>query len=391
MNTRERILVIAVSGLLVAIGLQYGLGKYRSAKQRRDNQITQLTQQLALAQERRLLGEEAIARMNDLQTRSLPSDLELARSEYSSLLTAMGTAAGLNNLAVSHISDTPNGDLYKQMTFQVGGSGDLEELVWMLHAFHSNDYLHRIRSLTVRPTTGGDTLNIAMDVEALALSSAPSDLQPPPAPSPAVAASVEPYNDVILNRNFFAPPNRAPQFAAKDSVEAVLGKEFSYTAEFSDPDGHAVQYTLVSDAPQGVQLDAESGRLRLTPEQVGKIELTVRATDQGLPAKSSEQKLVINVVDPPVEPEPKPQFDEASQTTLTAVVQSRGDWTAWLTPRTKGESITVQQGDDFQIGSLQGKVVEVHQHGVVLEVDGRRFTLRPGGNLGEAVQASDVN
>lgn len=391
MNKRERMLVIAVSGLFLAVGLQYGLSKYRAAKQRRDVQISSLQQQLTLAQERQLMGEEAMARMGDLQTRSLPSDLELARSEYSSLLTEMGTAAGLNDLRVSFMNRTPSGDLYDRFHFQVSGTGDLEELVWMLHAFHSKDYLHRISSLSVTPATGKNTLSIGMDIEALALSTAPPDLQPPPGPSPAVDPAVEAYKDVILNRNFFAPPNRAPEFAAKASVEAVLGEDFSYVAEFSDPDGHLVQYTLVSDSPEGVEIDDQSGRLRLKPERVGKIELTVRATDQGLPARSSEQTLVINVVDPPQGPKPKPEFDEASQTTLTAVVQSRGDWTAWLTPRTKGESIPVRQGDDFEIGSLHGTVVEVHHRGVVLEVDGRQFTLRPGGNLGEAVQASDLN
>jgi hypothetical protein len=113
----------------------------------------------------------------------------------------------------------------------------------------------------------------------------------------------------------------------------------------------------------------------------------VRATDNGYPTRSTDQELKIKVVPPPPPPPaepPKLAFDDSTQTVLTGLVHGRNDWTAWMHVRTKNQTLKLRVGDQFEIGSLKGKVIEVTPRFVELEIDDRRFTLKPNGILKEA-------
>ena len=98
---------------------------------------------------------------------------------------------------------------------------------------------------------------------------------------------------------------------------------------------------------------------------------------------------MVRVVDPPPPPEPppeKPKFDDASQTVLTALVQGGDEWTAWMNVRTRGKTLKLREGDQFEIGSVRAKVVSVRPKFVELEIEeDRRFTLKMDGVLREAV------
>ncbi|MCH1494444.1 MAG: hypothetical protein L7U72_04380, partial [Rubripirellula sp.] len=70
-----------------------------------------------------------------------------------------------------------------------------------------------------------------------------------------------------------------------------------------------------------------------------------------------------------------------SQTVLTALVQGRNEWTAWLHVRTKDETIKLKVGDSFEIGTVKGSVKSVNARSVILDVEGNDIELRPSGNL----------
>jgi hypothetical protein len=113
-----------------------------------------------------------------------------------------------------------------------------------------------------------------------------------------------------------------------------------------------------------------------------------------VPAQSIRQTFDLAVVVPPPPaaptptPPPTPEFDDATQTVLTALVQGSGDWTAWMKVRTQGTTLKLKPGDDFKIGLLSGTVVDVNSRFVTLEIDGKRFELRPAGNLAEAAKTA---
>lgn len=389
MTQRERVLAGGVGAIMLILALQWGFGKYRAAMQARETRLFTLNDQISNRQLKQFEGALAERRMGEYVTRSLPSDLERAQFAYNQFLLGLVSEAGLAGASAKPVTMNTAPGPYTQLNFNVSGSGDLKQLVELLYRFHRQNYLHRIQSLTVRKVRG--QLSIDMDVQALALDAAPPQAPPPTEPAPRVAETIDFYLEPILNRNPLAPPNRPPSFAAERSAEAVVGKEFTYVARFEDPDeGQQLRYSLVGDPPEGVTLDEESGALQITPEEVGKIDLTLRATDDGWPAKKSEEQIVINVVEPPEE-EPEPAaFDEAKQTVLTALTQSKGEWTAWLHVRTSGETLYLREGDTFEVGQLSGKVVEVNSSYAVLEYEGDRFVLRHDVTLAEAVQSSKL-
>ncbi len=393
MTQRERILTIAVGGVLLLLTLQWGFNRFRDARSQRDIQIGRLESELQTAEGIQRMGLMATDRMAGFISRSLPSNGDEAVNAYMEWLYTLMEASGVSGTDVKSLNSTASGDLYRAYTYRVSANGDLEEMVWLLHAFHRTDYLHRIRSLTVKPVRGSDQLTLSMTIEVLSMNEA-AEKQPAPAePSPMVDDDVDLYVEAILNRNFFSPPNQPPRFAGSRKVEAVVNSDFSFVPAFEDPDGDEVSLRLTGDVPEGVQIDERSGRIRLRRSELGELTLTVEARDSGRPARVVQQTLLVNVVEAPPPPE-KPKttaFDDATQSFVTALIYSRGSWEAWVTVRTKGEKLELRAGDEFSVGELSGKVIDVTQKFVELEVDDRRFPVGLAGNLADAAKKSLVD
>jgi len=195
-----------------------------------------------------------------------------------------------------------------------------------------------------------------------------------------------------MNRNFFEPPNGAPQYTGRPEIEAIVARDSPVPLTFKDPEGHQIRYEFVETPPEFVRLDEPSGTLHIKSDEKREFQIQVRAIDDGYPRRTTEQTLTVKVVDPPpppVAPPPKLAFDDATQTVLTALVQGRDEWTAWMHVRTRDTTLRLKVGDGFEIGSLKGKVVDVTPRYVTLEIDGRRFTLKPSGNLSEAAKRAE--
>jgi hypothetical protein len=388
MTQRERILSIAIAGLFLLIGLNWGFNKYRTAVKDRRNQIDNLTSKQQQLVESQLQGEYANRQMGAYIDRSLPGDIERAQSNYQQWLLNTVKANRLRSAFVDPTgSPVPVGDLYHKLSFRVSGSSDVPNFIDLLHEFYAKDYLHRIRSLELTPNRSGD-FSVELTIDAIALMAAPKNAAEPPDTSWRVDADVAAYRDPILNRNLYEPPNQAPRYTGNKTLEAVVGRDSPLPLTFKDPEDHRIEYSLAGEIPDFVSLDSRSGTLRVNSGEKGEFKVLVNVVDQGFPPQSTEQELLVKVVDPPPPPkppEPKPEFDDASQTVLTALVQGGDDWTAWMNVRTRGKTLKLRVGDEFEIGSVKGKVVDVTARFVELEVeDDRRFTLKPAGILREA-------
>lgn len=388
MTERERLLSILVGGLLAITVVWWGFGKYKTAVKTRENQIAQLQQEQARLNEQRLQGEYANRQMGEYMIRSLPGDPERAQSRYQQWLLDLVEAHDLSKALVDANSSRSIGGLYQLLDFRVRGNSDVPNLIGLLHAFYEKDYLHRIRDMSIRRTREGD-FQVEMSIDAIALLAAPIDLPAREEPSWRVDGDVAAYLDPIMNRNLYEPPNNAPRFGGRPEVEAVVGRETPVPLPFNDPEGHSIRYELVDGPSDLVRLDELSGTLRVLSDRTHEFDVTVRAIDSGYPNQVSEQRLTVKVVEPPPPPPeapPKLAFDDATQTVLTALVQGRDEWTAWMHVRTRDQTLRLRVGDAFEIGSLKGTVVEVTPRYVVLESDGKRFELRPSGNLGDAAK-----
>ncbi|GAA5510784.1 hypothetical protein [Novipirellula caenicola] len=393
MNQRERFLAIAIGGLVGALVIQWGINKYQTAVKSRTTRIDALTNEKLKLEDRLLDGAYADRQLGEYLSRSLPGDPERAHSDYQSWLLDAVEQNGLSNPRVNRTNMLPVGDLYQRLSYSVDGRTDFPKLIEFLHAFYAKDYLHRMSKLAITPARDEPSrFDVKMSVDVIALSAAPEDAKPPTAPSWRVDPAVTAYSEPILNRNFFEPPNKAPQFTGKSVVDAIVGKDSTTPLTFKDPEGHQLRFELLESAPDFVRLDERTGTLTVKSDTKQEFDVKVRVTDDGYPNRTIEQKLVVKVGDPPPPPEPpaaKPMFDDSTQTVLTALVQGRDDWTAWMNVRTKGKTLKLRVNDEFEIGTLKGKVVEVTPKYVLLEIDGRRFELKPAGVLADAAKNSE--
>ncbi|MEM8666579.1 MAG: cadherin repeat domain-containing protein [Planctomycetota bacterium] len=390
MNQRERILAIAVGGLLAAVVLNWAFGKYKSAVKIRNNEITSLTEEQTRLNEQILQGEYANRQMGEYMVRSLPGNPEQAESDYQQWLLEWVKENGVGT--VDKTSSRTIGGLYQLIDFRVQGTTDIPQFIRLLHDFYAQDYLHRIRDVSLQPNREG-RFQLDMSVDAIALVSAPNELPERSDPSWRVEADVMAYSEPILNRNLFEPPNKAPRFDGRSEIEAVVGRMSPASLPFKDPEGHRMRYEFASEPPEGVRLDERSGTLRIMSDDKREFELLVRAIDSGRPSRMTEQRVRVRVLDPPPEraqAPPKLGFDDSTQTVLTALVQGRTEATAWLDVRTKAKTLKLRQGDQFEIGRLKGSVIEASPNSVTIEVEGRQFKLEPGDNLGEAAKRAQA-
>jgi hypothetical protein len=403
MTQRERFLAMAVGGLFVVIAFQWGFNRYRDAVKFRDNRLAALQNEANTLNEKMLAGAYADRQMGEYMVRSLPSNPERAQSIYQSWLLGTVREAGLMDAGVDPVSDAPVGDLYHRYGFRVSGKTSLDGLVELLHDFYARDYLHRIRELSFGPSRTGE-LNVAMTIDVISLNNAAIDAKIPEGDSWRVAQSLDQTRESILNRNFFQPPNQPPVYEGDRTLVAVKGKETDVRLKVKDPEGTSITYELEGELPEWASFQAESGTFTFNPPAAPEdgdgegetpsesrsepLEVVVRMTDTGYPRRQIEKTLLVKVEDPPPprEPDPlPPKFDHATQTYLTALVQGRDDWTAWMNVRTRGETLKLRVGDSFEIGSMKGSVKSVSARVVLLEIDGKQYELRPSGKLSEAV------
>lgn len=389
MSQRERLLSIVVFGLIIAVVFSWGFGKYRSALKKRNNQIASLLNQKQQKVEQQLQGEYANRQMGEYVVRSLPGTPELAQSQYQSWLLGLAEKHRVADKQVVFNNIRPISGLYRRLDFRVRGRMTQDDFLSLMHEFYSKDYLHRIRDFNMRPHRDGG-FSIELSVDAIALISAPDDL-PERGQSWLVKSDVTEYSDPVMNRNLFEPPNGAPKYDGNRTVQAIVGRDTPVQLTFKDPDGDKVSFEFATEPPEFVRLDSRSGTLRVKTDEKQEFEVLVRATDDGYPRRTVEQKLLVKVVDPPPPPPPpapKLKFDDSTQTVLTGLTQGRKECVAWLHVRTRDKTLQLRVGDQFEIGSLSGKVVEVTPQFAMLEIDGRQFTLKPFGNLSEAAKQS---
>tara|TARA_R110002049_G_scaffold72490_2_gene187173 strand:+ start:199816 stop:200997 length:1182 start_codon:yes stop_codon:yes gene_type:complete len=391
MNQRERLLSILVGGALALFVLQWGFNKYRDAIKARQNQIASLENEKVKIEEQLIQKAYADRQMGEYVVRSLPSDIERAQADYQKWLLSMLQENGLRNFNVGAPTSIPVGGLYHRFGLLVTGETSMPELLQLLHAFYAKDYLHRINKISFNKARTGEGMQLTMNIDAIALNAAPADAAPPESNSWRVEPDAIAYVEPIMNRNLFEPPNKAPRYDGKSTLEAVVGKSTPAPLTFKDDDGDRLRYELAEDAPEYVSLDERSGTLRIDSDEKREFEILVRAIDDGYPKRTTEQKLTVRVVDPPPPPTPeppKPKFDDATQTILTGLVQGR-ERQAWLQVRTHGKTLKLRVGDKFEIGSVKGTVVGMTSDSVDLEIEGRRLTLKQNGNLGEAAKRAE--
>ena len=390
MTQRERILAIGVAGLIGLTLCNWLFGKYRSAVDARVAKVNSLKTEIGTLQLEEMEGEISSMQYREYRKRSLPGNKNVSRGIYQQWLLSIAKKSDLDNPKLGFISTRPMDNLYESMAFKLEGEAGLPEIVNLLHAFYTKDYLHRIRNINLTKSLRKEGFRVLMTIDAAAIKDIPDDAADPGNNSWRVDSNLAAYRDPVLNRNFFSPPNQPPKFTGSKRVEATVGRRTPIRLAFSDPEKKRISYSLVGEVPSSVRLDKRSGTLYVDSKETTELEVTVMAMDTGYPAKSTEQTMLVSVVEPPVKEERKrpPAFDEATRTDLTALLQGGDEWTAWLHVKTRDKVIKVREGDEFEIGTVKAKVVSVNDRFAEFESEDGRFVVKSGGNLAAAVKAA---
>lgn len=387
MSQRERVLAILVGVLLLGVGGYYFMNQYFGAIKHRDRQIEGLTKQLNQEKFVEAKAKQALGRLDVYQKHALPESIRASQAFYQDRLRETLEANGFSNISIKPNNPRRSGN-HSQHSFSMTGTATLENLVQFTYEFYSFDVLHKFTKLSMIPSKTSDSLEISMDVAVLSVDGAsevpnPDDVRL----NTLTYGNLKDYIDKITQRNLFSPANKPPMFTSKRSVDAERGNSFQYRVSASDPDkDDRVRFFLGDNPPEGLEL-SESGSLNWTPPELGEYKVTIEARDNRTPAKSTTQELVINVKEPLPPEEPRvlpPAFDEAKYTFLTGTVTVGGEPRAWLNNRPKNRQLRLAPGETFTIGTLKGKVVDVRDREVVIEIEGDLRLLSIGQPIADA-------
>jgi len=341
-------------------------------------------------------GKVASLKLNKVVAKSLPKVEETARADYQKWLISLGEQANLASPILQSTGDNKEKDgAYHLYKFKLAGAGTIENATQLLYGFYSKDYLHRIVRFEFRPIPNSpipDQLSISLDCEVLALGIAKDKQESPKAESNRLAKSLDEYKQSILSRNLFAATNQPPSLEPKKSLEATVGLRLEHTVEAKDVDpNQRVSYELVGEVPKGLLIDKDSGKLTFSSNELGEYKVDVLATDNGIPRKSSQQSLTINVKPLPPPAKEQVQFDVASQATVTALIVGGNGPEAWILSKTESKTYKLRKGDELKLGGVKGVVKEVGTNYVELETEGKKWLVGLDETLADAYSRSTID
>lgn len=402
MTPRERILAVGVGATIGLFGLQYGISSISSTLADKRSQVAAAEESVRKLNEQIKQGKKSQDILRSLKSKSLPTNAELLNARYGEWLTQLGQEVGLRDIKITphdsnkQVKPSKTPPAFTSYKFTMQGECRTDQLVELLAKYYDKGLLHSMSNLKVKMTKQANVLNISLDSQAIALRGADAKQEFSKEPSGRLAKSAEEYEEIIIGRNPFAPPNQPPKLATSTRHELKRGERWSLKLEGSDPENDEVKFELASqDLPEGLNFSSRSGELSGSVNENGSYEVIVRAIDSGLPSKSSEHKFALKVVDPPPPPVEveKPKFDPAEQSRVTALVGGVKGPQVWVRSLTDGKSFQLSEGDDFEVGTIKAKVLSINlkESFAEFETEGIRWIVGMDSMLKEAFEKSKVN
>ena len=205
MQPREKILAGVVAGLLVLLAVYVLAGRLSRQFSERHGRITALKDEIREKESVQRNGRLAAARMAEWERRSLPSDVELARTLYQNWLLSLADRAKLGNVNIDAGRGGLHRNVYYKLPFTVQGKGRLDEAIAFLHEFYGADHLHLLRELSLKPADKSGEMDFNCTIEALVLPGADrTDRLNPDRSTRLGNHTLADYTAPIVSRNIFA-------------------------------------------------------------------------------------------------------------------------------------------------------------------------------------------
>ncbi|HUY32910.1 MAG TPA: hypothetical protein VMV69_09025 [Pirellulales bacterium] len=255
LNQRERRLALGTGALLTVALVQFGYHAIQSAFDERQTRIGVLNQEIKNKDITVLRGHKAAKKLQAWRIRSLPSDLELARSLYKNWLAAIVERNELAQADVTLGADAPKPGIYTLIPVTIRGKGRLEQILRLLHEIYQSDQLQLVKQISLTPLAeggaagggaphgrgglagggfgGGPRFDLTLMVEALALPGAEHKSSLNEAKADKLAwTDFAQYRQPILARNLFAAyrPVEEGDPARDTFVTAVTGDDDDFEA-----------------------------------------------------------------------------------------------------------------------------------------------------------------
>jgi hypothetical protein len=170
---RERFLLVGGGFLLVVVIIPMLCRILWADLSKLRTQRTQLTTEIEKLEKDANQKTAVKQHLDDLLTRSLPSQDAFAQTSYQNWLMDLAANTGIRDRKIDIGSVTTTKEKnkvhYKKFTFTLHGKGKLEQLAEFLLRFHNTDYLHLVKKISPRPIRNSSELELAITVEAVSL------------------------------------------------------------------------------------------------------------------------------------------------------------------------------------------------------------------------------
>ena len=169
MDRRRKLLIAALAVIAIAFfGEQFYRTWYEQPLEKAQRSIATLENRLHESNLSVRRQQNRLPDLDSLQQQSLPRNAEIAVTEYRAWLFQLIADCGLQPPNLNSSAPGRFRDLYARIDFSVRSRGTLSQLTQFLHEFYGTEYLHKIRSLSLTPTSDG-TLDISMNIETLSV------------------------------------------------------------------------------------------------------------------------------------------------------------------------------------------------------------------------------
>lgn len=247
MQQRERLLLKITSVVALIAAAQFGFMFVQGAFEERQTRRDAIEQELEGKQAIILRGKRAQRKLKEWEHRSLPADLDQARSLYQNWLANAVERLRFDKAEVTSGPAMSKLDIYNRLPFTVRGTGSLDQVTSLLYEFYKADHLHQIQRLQLTPVSGRvdrrpgpfgpgnaevdspgpSQFDLTLTIEALVLPGADRRDKLNDAVSERLAwKELDEYRIPITERNLFAP------YAARITIDE--SREAYFTGITSD-------------------------------------------------------------------------------------------------------------------------------------------------------------
>lgn len=314
LTPRERVLAILVA-CLVPFALSFMVIFWFIQTYGANNvEITALRSQVTVEKTKAIQKGKALKRLDYYQHSSLPENLSKSSAEYQLWLLALARRHGLNVPVTpqpGQVIKFKNKEIGTTQTLRLEADCGLENVTAFLYELYSLQTLHRVKRFRLAPKmavvngkkvrTGVMAFNLDIELAVLKGGNKNFDFKTAKLEMP---RKLEDYQQSIVNRNIFGPPNNTPIVSVRPNSSYTSNSEFKIPLKGEDADkDDKLSFSMLNSGIDRAKLEPREGTrdayLVIPATPAGSYTFKIGIKDSGFPAKESYAEFKVAVADPP--------------------------------------------------------------------------------------------